>query len=277
MKDELFITIPRYLATNHESDVIYVYAAIQALTSFNFILSNVLMVEPAAVAELVFGPGAENVERAAAAMKQLKDDGTIIKRKNGHYYVDQDSFTVESPFVKIPVDIYRKFIELGRARAEMFKYYCIVLLSRSANSDFKVCILPQSTLAEMTGISQATLARYNKLLEGAKILYIKHRPPERLTGDRQTNVFGAYEDKDHIDSYEPAAYVQSNANAARKVSAQYNAFVRRGGAGYTPEMVAMLRRKCETYNSLVSDDRKKDLSVFDKYLDLDSSVEDLFA
>lgn len=277
MQEELFLTIPRRLATTQSADAIYTYAAIQAITNFSFVISDELMVLPDAVAELIFGAGRENVERTVAAMEQLKAEDVLVKRKNGHYYADVDSFSRAESFLKVPIDIYRKFIGLGKARTELFKYYCVVLLSRSAESDYKACTLAQSTLADMTGISSATLIRYNKVLADAKLLYIKHRSPKRLTGDRQTNVFGAYEDKNYIDSFEPDAYAQINANAARKVSAEYNAFVKRGGAGYTAEAVAILRRKCETYNFLVSDDRKKDLSVFDNYLGSDSSAEDLFA
>ena len=263
--DNRNVNIPRDLATYQNPDVIYVYAAVQAITNYNFILSDTLAVDPAGVAEIIFGPGGENVERTTTAMEALKEAGIIMKRKNGRYYVDQDSFAVTPPFTLVPVTVYKKFIGLGKARAELFKYYCLVLLSRNAESNYKVCTLAQSTLADMTGISSATLIRYNKVLTDAKLLYIKHRSPKRLTGDRQTNVFGAYEDKDCIDSFEPAAYTQNNANAARKVSAEYNAFVKRGGAGYTAEETYKLRRKCETYNALVSDDRKKDLSVFDSY------------
>ena len=271
--DDLLLAIPSHLATAKDADIIYTFAGAQALTNYNFHLMDKGIVTPGMLAMAVLPGSTNGRERAKAALDRLRAMGLASRGPDGSYVFDRDSFTMMDSYVAVQIADLKAFVGARKNSAELFSYYICVLSTRSAESGFKVGRMPQTYLAEKFGVTATSAARYNKALEEMGLLYIRRLPPTRLTKERQTNVYGAARDRVDIDARARSAANTGRAvNEARRISAQYNAFVKKGGEGYSAKRIERLRIDCERYNELVKargSGELKDMSVFEPMADND--------
>lgn len=262
------LAIPVDFCTYQNSDLVFAFAGLQALTNFNFHFVEKIWVCPEMVADAIYPYTHRGSERVKEALDQLKAKRIVMRAPGGGYYVDQDSFAMPRDFVRVPMSDLKKFISNRKNVPELFSFYCFLLSTRAAVTQFKVGYMPQVYLAEQFGVSVAGVMRYNKALEEIGVLYVKRMPPTRFSKERQTNVYGATRDRKDIDSWAPEGTSGFAVNEARRISAEYNLFVKKKGAGYSQVEFANLEKDCLRYNEIVRTTGRgipKDMSVFDRF------------
>ena len=175
------LAIPVDFCTYQNSDLVFAFAGLQALTNFNFHFVEKIWVCPEMVADAIYPYTHRGSERVKEALDQLKAKRIVMRAPGGGYYVDQDSFAMPRDFVGVPMSDLKKFISNRKNVPELFSFYCFLLSTRAAVTQFKVGYMPQVYLAEQFGVSVAGVMRYNKALEEIGVLYVKRMPPTRLS------------------------------------------------------------------------------------------------
>ena len=266
--NELQIAVPSGLATLQNANLFFCFAGVEALTNFNFLFSDRAYVVPMTIADALMPYSNVGKEKAKEALDQMKKMGVALRAPDGGYYFDKESFFMPGKFVTISLEELKKFVSNRKNNAELFSFFALLLSTRSAESGFKAGYMPQTYLAEQFGVSLAGAMRYIKTLEELELLYVKRFPPSRLTGERLTNVYGRPSDKAAIDSWRVGGNSGVAVNAARRISAAYNTFVKKEGAGYSQQQILRLEQDCERYNAAVAAKgagTPKDMSVFDRF------------
>lgn len=201
----------------------------------------------------------------------------VIEAKKENYEI-MNNFKVntkDTTFIITSLDELKKLAELKIGKKDTIVNYYLKLLS-TINNKTKVGYWTIQDLAEDVNINISTVKDYNKVLEEAELIYIKHfNKTKTVNGKAQrlNNIYGRFADKDAIEEYAKdrllnldriEASNKLNANESKSISKQYNDFV---NGTYTGD-VSSLYDKCKLYNK-AKPDKEKDLSVFDGAFNID--------
>ena len=216
----------------------------------------------------------------------LVDNGIIqvLDSYNDHYTVT-NNFRVndgtKEPFVIISYNELKAVYALTSGRTSKIVSYYVKLI-QTINSTSKVGWHSIETLADTLEVSTKTICEWNTILEKHNLIYIYRHDVCKVVGNHSqnlTNVYGRPCDKALIDGYAQSKLAELDrtnlskklsADARRKISKQYNDFIKGRFKGDVRELI----ESCNKYNATLkeNDTKRKDLSVFDGLVSNDTAV-----
>ena len=218
----------------------------------------------------------------------LVDNGIIqvLDSYNDHYTVT-NNFRVndgtKEPFVIISYNELKAVYALTSGRTSKIVSYYVKLI-QTINSTSKVGWHSIETLADTLEVSTKTICEWNTILEKHNLIYIYRHDVCKVVGNHSqnlTNVYGRPCDKALIDGYAQSKLAELDrtnlskklsADARRKISKQYNDFIKGRFKGDVRELI----ESCNKYNATLkeNDTKRKDLSVFDGLVSANEAVSD---
>lgn len=216
----------------------------------------------------------------------LVDNGIIevLDCYNDHYTV-ANNFRVndgtKEAFVIISYDELKAVYALTSGRTSKIINYFVKLI-QTINSTSKVGWHTIETLADTLEVSTKTICEWNTILEKQNLIYIHRYDVCKVVGNHSqnlTNVYGRPCDKTLVDAYAQSKLAEIDrvnlskklsADARRKISKQYNDYVKGCFKGDVQELI----ESCNKYNATLkeNDSKKKDMSVFDGLVSNDTAV-----
>ena len=208
----------------------------------------------------------------------------VLDNYNDHYTV-ANNFRVNDgtnePFVIISYDELKAVYALTSGRTSKIINYFVKLI-QTINSHSKVGWTAIETLADTLEVSTKTICQWNTILEQHDLIYIHRYDVCKVVGNHSqnlSNIYGRPCDKAVIDAYAQSKLAELDrvnlskklsADARRKISKQYNDFIKGCYKGNVQE----LYDSCVTYNNALKadDTKRKDLSVFDGLVSNDTAV-----
>lgn len=206
--------------------------------------------------------------------EHIYDISNIVEIKDGASYV------------KITKDEFHKIINMNTTSSNyrLFRFFAILVKTiDNSKSGTKVGFRNQEYLCNVNGITLPTLQRYNKVLEENKLIWLvrnsgiynqwtDHRGITHISG--LSNVYSRYKDRKLCEKFADEKYKTSKegrnyalvqANYSRQMKQKYNAMVK--GKAYSPAEIREIYEFIKEINEK-NNDSKYDLSIFNKYIDL---------
>lgn len=273
---ELKVKLQRGSTYCHDKDYTYVTVGLGLSLIYTYRLSDYHLVTPRIVSNLLFLNERGGEKRAKAVLDQLSEEGIVTSCGGGYYSIEEGMLPPEEDlddrsFIWITLAEFNKIKEWGGSQApDLFHVYLTILTSRLSKYEWKACDLSMKRLAEKACMAERTLTRYLDKLKEAELIYVAGRSFNAAKGQGQTNIYGAYADKDAIIKYAGTSGDHDKRNFKISVVKRYNSLLEKNGAGWTMDQLDQLERDIEKYNETIANTgtiREKDPSVIKKFKD----------
>ena len=219
------------------------------------------------------------------AIEYLTDNGaiTIVRNTKDHYCL-VNNFRVDPKTERFTIIRHSELQQLYKCKTgksdKIINYF--VKLIQTINSTSKVGWTAIETLANTLDVSTKSICQWNTILEQHNLIYIYRYDVCKVVGNHSqnlTNVYGRPCDKALIDAYAQSKLAEIDrvnlskklsADARRKISKQYNDYVKGCFKGNVQELI----ESCNRYNATLkeNDPKRKNMSVFDGLVSNDTAV-----
>lgn len=204
------IKIPEDFLFTHTPTEIVIYSVAEFM--FHKINCQPVYLTPEMIYGTIYGkaPNVNIKNEYSCAFKTLVADG-IFTANWKMVSVNED---VYSGYIMLPFDYFKKVMQLNRGK---YIYVYLLKLLTTRNYKQKVGYQKIEYLSELCEITPTTVSVYNKALEDAGILYIRHSKSCKFNHDgsiyKPNNVYGLIDERNVIDEYADKWRVKSKTHS----------------------------------------------------------------
>jgi len=191
----------------------------------------------------------EHTNVVGQVIKELEDNEIICKE--GHVYVAKaETFASNKHYIMVAEEVFESFLHMtsNRNRWAVFHLYCLYAANFSSWYKYKAGNRPMSFFADLLNVKEVTVARYTKVLEDLKLIYIIRFS---FDGAGKPNVYCLYEDKEDVDDLvsliDNTGTGTKQSNFKRSVVQRYKAFCEKPSS---VQDVERLMHDVDVYNRL---------------------------